>query len=72
MKDCFGNHTTPKKLAESILMDAINAKMEFIGEDDSVMHLTFKQRGSVYEQARKCAGRVSSTLNYDRDSFNWS
>lgn len=65
MKTSDGKHTTPKTLAEDILMDAISAKMEFFGESGEVRHLTAKQKGKVFEQAHKVANRLAKRLGYD-------
>lgn len=72
MKNCDGNHTTPKTLAQQIIMDAVSAKMEFFSEDIELDHLTDRQKEQVYDQGQKLAKRIAKMLNYNEDGFNWS
>lgn len=72
MKDCSGKHTTPKTMAESILMNQVCAKLEFIGEDAQIAHLSMAQRKLVYVQSVKIAKRLATVMHYDPDSFPWS
>jgi hypothetical protein len=72
MKDTNGDHTTPKWLAEQILMDALNCKMEFFLESVEIDHLTKKQQQQVFNQAQKIGQRIAKTLHFEADSFQWS
>lgn len=72
MKDYLGNRTTPKMVAESILMNQICAKLEFIGEDAQISNMTDAQRQLVYTQSVKIAKRLAKVLHYDPESFPWS
>lgn len=72
MNDFNGNHTTPKQLAEQVLMDAISCRLEFIDESQEIDHLTDKQKEQVYGQVYKVAKRLAKQLHFDPDSFLWS
>jgi hypothetical protein len=72
MRDYNGDHTTPKQLAEQILMDAISSKLEFIDESLETDHLTPAERAKVDDQAFKIAKRIASLLHFDPESFLWS
>jgi predicted amidophosphoribosyltransferase len=72
MKDYAGNKITPKQLAEQILADAIDAKMEFFLECAELDHLTENQKQKTFNQAQKIAQRLAKQLHFRPDSFNWS
>ncbi len=72
MKDYAGNHTTPKQMAEQILMDAIVGRMEFFIESQEMDGFTEAQKRQVYRQAVKIAKRTAKVMHFDPESFAWS
>jgi hypothetical protein len=72
MKDYSGKPTTPKMMAEGILMSQICVKLEFFGEEDRIAHLTNSQKKLVYAQSVKISKRLAKVLHYQPESFPWS
>jgi hypothetical protein len=72
MDDFQGKHTTPKLLAEDILMNAICVALEFMGENAQVQHLSKAEKLKVYGQSVKVAKRLAKVLHYQPESFPWS
>jgi len=58
IKNNAGERTTPKQLAQEILIDAIETKLEFLNEDTGMDDLTLVEFDRVADQFIKQYNRV--------------
>ena len=64
IKNNAGERTTPKLLAQEILIDALAVKLEFLGEDTGFDDLTDREKDIVGDQVVKQVNRI-------RKMFGW-
>jgi hypothetical protein len=64
LKSATGEKRTPKEMAQAILMDAINCKLEFWKEQNWTDGATERENELVSDQLKKIADRLAKSLGY--------